>query len=93
MEQPFDMFYSIAFERFELGSSRFRVGFETYQIPYQRKYLFELDLSKSKWFEYGSKHMQITIPDGGVHEVHEFHRSLGSPFTRFTFHLEHSENH
>ena len=67
--------YSIAFERFESGSSWIRDVFETYQILYQRKYLFWMGLSKSNtcrirlepWFEYiRSRGSPFTNPDGGI---------------------------
>ena len=52
MEQPFDMFYSIAFERFELSSSRIRAGFDAYQNHIKEdisliQYLIRLETSSN----------------------------------------------
>ena len=66
MEQPFDMFYSIAFERFELGSSLVRVVSNIFKgISSLTQYLILV--------ESGSKHKQITIPIWNIWNVYGFH--------------------
>ena len=81
MEQPFDMFYSIAFERFELGSSSIRLT----QI-HSKRFFFDtvFDSSRTKariLLESRSntarntsvnkvRQNQITNPDGGIWNNH-----------------------
>ena len=51
----------------------FRTGFETYQILYQRKYLFEWNLNMSK----GVEVVRIPVRNPNVHEVHHLQTQTG----------------
>ena len=93
MEQPFDMFYSIAFERFELGSSRIRAVFESGLTCSNQFKNMSSDISFDTVFDTGrirlepsSKHKQITNPDGGVVKPNRQYYSIA--FERFESKLQ-----
>ena len=107
-EKPFDMFYFIAFERFEPGSSSIRLA-QTHSKEYhscQRDIIFDMVIwYRSKWVEPGSntcvyelrqersRGSPFTIPIWNVYELRQEHsRAQTGAFMRFTRFTIHLEH-